>query len=286
VDLRRHYSSQKISFSLRTSSKLTAAARANQAVCKLDEYWFHLRSQDVELPGKHLLRTSLHKSADAPESVAVNEDALKLSEGVLLYLKLKGTDKSKSFHRAAERACGYVIDTCGDKALAEYTKSDANAFRDAMIERGLAGSSITRVFGTVRSVFNFASSETGLLLTNPFASVYYDRSAGVSDRKPIPIEQILEVQRRCYDTDDELRWLVAIVSDTGMRLAEAAGLIRDDIQEDQDGKLVARVCPHPWRGLKTKGSERLVPLAGAAEWAGQRILEERQPSEFAFPRYN
>ena len=49
-----------------------------------------------------------------------------------------------TFHRAAERSCGYVIDACGDKHLDAYTKADANAFRDALIARGLNGSSITQ----------------------------------------------------------------------------------------------------------------------------------------------
>ena len=43
-------------------------------------------------------------------------------------------------------------------------------------------------------------------------------------RKPIPIENIKEIQRECMSIDDEARWLVALISDTGMRLSEAAGL--------------------------------------------------------------
>ena len=34
------------------------------------------------------------------------------------------------------------------------------------------------------------------------------------------------------DEDDEMRWLLALISDTGMRLSEAAGLHRDDIIPD------------------------------------------------------
>lgn len=286
VDLRRHYSSAKISYSLRTRSKSVATARATQAACKLDEFWFHLRSQDAELPGKHMLRHGLGRPLTAPETNPVNTDVLKLSEGVMTYLRLKGQGKSKTFHRAAERSCGYVIDVCGDKPLTAYTKADANAFRDALIKRGLAGSSITRVLGTVRSVINFTASEEGLSITNPFTNIYYDRDAGVTERVPIPVEDIRKVQQRCCELDDELRWLVALVSDTGMRLAEAAGLLRDDIQEDEDGQLLVRIIPHPWRRLKTKGSERVVPLVGAAEWAARRILDHRQPGEFTFPRYN
>jgi hypothetical protein len=120
-----------------------------------------------------------------------------LSEAVSIYIRLKGKDRPITFHRAAERSCGYVIDTCGDKDLAAYTRADANSFRDALLEKGLAGSSITRVFGTVRSVFNFAAAEIGITATNPFAGVYYDRKAGVEDRQPLPIEAITSLQQLC-----------------------------------------------------------------------------------------
>lgn len=49
---------------------------------------------------------------------------------------------------------------------------------------------------------------------------------------------------------------------------------------------MVNITPHPWRRLKTKGSERVIPLVGASEWAARRILEKRRKGEFAFPRYN
>ena len=42
---------------------------------------------------------------------------------------------------------------------------------------------------------------------------------------------------------------------------------------------------HPWRRLKTKGSERYIPLTKESEWAFQRILEHNKDNLFAFPRY-
>ncbi|MBB3713694.1 integrase [Limimaricola variabilis] len=222
----------------------------------------------------------------ASDGGSVNIDCISLSEAVVTYLRLKGSGKGITFRRAAERACGYVIDTCGDKPLSSYTKADANAFRDALIARGMAGSSITRVFGTVRSIINFAANEEGIELTNPFGKVYYDRYAGVSDRQPIPVEAIRAVQAECYRLDDDMRWLVALVADTGMRLAEAAGLLCEDIVHDNEGNYIARITPHPWRRLKTAGSMREVPLVGSARWAAERLMAVHGGSGFAFPRYN
>ncbi|WP_276719239.1 DUF6538 domain-containing protein [Pseudooceanicola nitratireducens] len=287
-ELLEHYSSPRIAYSLRTRSARIAEARARRAADQLDEYWYHLRSQRTELPGKHMLRQMITVGVGATPlmSPPASTSAVQLSEAVGVYLRQKGRGKSKTFHRAAERACGYVIDVCGDRPLDAYTKSDANAFRDALIARGLAGSSITRVFGTVRAVTNFAASEMGLALTNPFAGVYYDRDAGVTERQPVATEAMDAIQQLCKAADDEMRWLVALVSDTGMRLGEAAGLLREDLEADAKGKIVAHIRLHPWRRLKTKGSERAVPLEGMAEWAAKRVLATSGRSKFAFPRYN
>lgn len=285
-DLSHHYSASRIIYSLRTRSAVVAASRAQRAAQQLDEHWYHLRIRDVDLPGKHLLRTSGKSVASGVEaSGEATSGSVILSEAVSIYIRLKGKDRPATFHRAAERACGYVIDICGNKDLTAYTRIDANNFRDSLLSKGLAGSSITRVFGTVRSVFNFAAAEIGITVSNPFAGVYYDRQAGVEDSQPLPVDAIRTLQALCRDEDDDLRWLVALVSDTGMRLAEATGLLIDDIPLE---------CPtphlfvqeHPWRRLKTGGSSRTIPLVGASLWAAERILAGVRDSKFAFPRYN
>ena len=115
--------------------------------------------------------------------------------------------------------------------------------------------------------------------------MYFDKSAGVSKHLPIPIEDILKVQHLCRTLDDDLRWLVALISDTGMRLAEGAGLLKSDIILDGDIPHIS-LKPHPWRPLKTSGSQRDIPLVGASLWAAQRLSEAFSDSPYAFPRYN
>jgi hypothetical protein len=233
-DLQHHYTSPRISYSLRTRSVVVAASRAQRAAQKLDEYWYHLRVQDSDLPGKHMLRLVQNRTAVQTIAPLLVPSAatVKLSEAVGIYLRLKGQGRPVTFQRAAERSCGYVIDVCGDRDITAYTKADANAFRDDLFKRKLTGSSITRVFGTVRSVINFAASEIGIEITNPFGKVYYDRTAGVEDREPIPLDSIRTLQAECRKLDDDLRWLVALVSDTGMRLAGATGLLKEDLKLD------------------------------------------------------
>jgi integrase len=85
--------------------------------------------------------------------------------------------------------------------------------------------------------------------------------------------------------DDDMRWLVALPSDTGMSLREAVGLSVDDIRLDDETPHV-NITPHPWRRLKTKGRERCVPLVGEALWAASRAIKGASGSDFLFPRYD
>jgi hypothetical protein len=99
---------------------------------------------------------------------------------------------------------------------------------------------------------------------NPFVGVYHDRSARVLVRNPIPMEAIRKVQSECHKIDDDIRWLIALISDTGMRLAEGAGLLKQDfIGLDTDLPYVC-ITKHPWRNFKTASSERKIPLVGEA----------------------
>ena len=79
-----------------------------------------------------------------------------------------------------------------------------------------------------------------------------------------------------------MRWLLALISDTGMRLAEAAGIHNDDILLDVPVPYID-LKAHPWRRLKTKSSGRHMPLIGASLWAVQRL--QKHDSSYAFPRY-
>ena len=280
ADLRRHYRTGRIAYSLRTKSIRDARVRAMSDATKLERHWHILRISSDDLPGKHLLAGAV------PEPLAeASSDDHSFKAAVAVYLRLKGNDRPPTFEAAIRRSCGYLIDCCGMKDLKDYLRSDATKFRDYLFAKGLNGASVARIFGTVRAVINLALSEFGLSIVNPFSNVYFDQSQGVKKRLPVKSEDIKKVQAECHKADDEKRWLIALIADTGLRLAEGAGLLRSDFIEE-DGILCVNIRPHPWRSLKTASSERVVPLVGSAKWAAERILAQPDGSEFAFPNYN
>ena len=279
-DLRRHYRVGRIAYSLRTRSVREARSRAMNDAAKLDRHWHIMRISSDEVPGKHLLKLS-----DEHDSNELVKSGPTLSDAVAVYLRLKSANRSSTFESSVTRSCGYLVDCCGMKELTAYARSDATKFRDFLSEKGLNGASVARVFGTVRAVINLALSEFGLSIINPFSNVYFDRSSGVKERLPIKPEDIKKIQAECYKADDDRRWLVALIADTGMRLAEGAGLLRSDFIE-QDGILCVNIKPHPWRSLKTTSSARVIPLVGSSKWAAEQILALPDDNKFAFPRYN
>ena len=103
-------------------------------------------------------------------------------------------------------------------------------------------------------------------------------------RESIPIDTIKHIQILCREYDDDLRWLIALLSDSGMRLGEGVGLLKSDINLDCEMPHI-KLIPHPQRRLKTKSSKRLIPLVNESLWSCKRILESNDDSIYAFPRY-
>ncbi len=267
-DLKHLYQVERLTRSLRTKCERKAKSQVRAMLLKLDDHWSKAR---------------LHNDILHSKSLNQNQ-AIKFTESVSEYLSANGSNRRITFEKAVHRASRYLVESVGDKDLKSYTRTDANSFRDYLIGKGLAGSSITRILTTIKAIVNYAKREHGFDINNHFVRLNYDRSKRVGGRLPIPIEEILAIQKRCVEIDDELRWLVAFESDTGMRLAEATGLLVEDIKLDVEIPFVS-LKSHPWRPLKTEASERDIPLVGRSLWSAKRIKALSQ-SKFSFPRYN
>jgi integrase len=240
---------------------------------RLDDYWHGLRLQRMDVPALHLV---IDDEADVPDNSPT------MMEAVDVYLRLKADKQTPTFIRAAKRNGKYVAEALGNRPITSYSSSDAAAFRDYLFDKGLALGSVKRIFGSVRSMINLVMLEHGIEGSNGFAKTYMPDRDDSQDRQPIPQDQLIKLQQAYVREDDEMRWLLALISDTGMRLAEAAGLHKDDIILDAPLPYID-LKPHSWRRLKTKSSGRHIPLVGASLWATRRL--QTNESNYAFPRY-
>ena len=264
------YPKARIVLALKTRHYRDAFRQSQILSKRLDDQWFHMQ---LDAMGLGDVQAKVFQPAKAAAPL--------MSEAIAFYLRLKGDGKDIVFVRAAQRNANVVIEALGDKPINEYASSEAGKLRDTLLTKGLAVTSIKRMFGSIKAIINLAMAEHGIEGRNPFSSIYMPDEVQ-EERQPIPLDSLRRIQRDCMAIDDEMRWLLALISDTGMRLSEAAGLHKDDIILDAPIPYIS-LQPHSWRRLKTKGSARLIPLIGASLWAAKRIQEH--DSSYAFPRY-
>ena len=266
-DLQRFYGSPKVVLSLRTKSVRKAKRQAQRIAAKLEEQWDLLRLVHLEdRVGNNRVEVL------AGQSPLLVDTTPPLTKAAVTYLAGKGSHRPKTFRQAVDRAVRNMVEVGGDLPISSYTRSQVNSLRDKLQSSGLATASIRRQLSTLLALVNYVSKELGLDPNPAFSGVIInevDVDADIQKRPSAPLDVINAVQQRCHQMDDEARWAIALVSDTGLRLSEALGLVKDDvILDDPVPHLVVR--SHPWRRLKTSASARKVPLVGAALWAAQR----------------
>jgi len=274
-DLQRHYETPRIVICLKTRSHASALRASRAMAAKLDDFWLQMRLSHLDVPASDRL-------VKQQPVGAFTSSGPKLSDAMAKYCALKGADKGKLFFTVAERNVGYVIECLGDRPLDAYSSSDAAKFRDWLIGRDLSTSSIKRIFSTIRAVFNLTIQEQGLGCANAFANTYLP-SEDRPKRAVISPKDIKRVQKVCLDIADERRLLIALISDTGMRLSEALGLVWDDVKLKHEYPHID-LKPHPWRRLKTSSSKRLIPLVGASLEA-VKVMHRQCDNSFLFNSY-
>ena len=104
-DLNNIYSVKRLCFSLKTKSYSTAIRFAKSVLQRLDDYWYGVRFNKLDVPINNLITTKQNNT----EAFSKVVDALEF------YLRLKGIGRDKVFHRTARRNIKYVIKAIGNK---------------------------------------------------------------------------------------------------------------------------------------------------------------------------
>ena len=272
LELQSKLNKRRIIISLNTKS-LTKAQKLSYTISdRLERYWDNLRLDLFHT--KHIGKIIFAEKN--------TNEKITLSMSLNNYLNLKSFGKNDLFKTSATRNISYAIQCFQDIDINKLEIKDGGVFRDYLFKKELSSSSIKRIFSSVKSIINFNIKEYGIDIHNPFSGTYIPDDNKTKIRLPIPIENIRTIQAECKKLDDDNRWLIALISDTGMRLSEASGLLASDIILDTNIPHI-NLVNHSWRRLKTKGSNRVIPLIGSSLWAAKRVLEAG--NTYAFPRY-
>ena len=165
--------------------------------------------------------------------------------------------------------------------LNEITRADANALRDYLLER-MKPSSVHRYITVVRAAVNYVVTEHSLNIPNVFNGLRIKgASASIDDRLPIS-DQDLAMARPNFDDDAVANALFITLTDTGARLSEITGLEVGDINLQQRS---ITIRPNGVRALKTKGSQRILPLSQSALELLQEHRRGKGDTQPMFPDY-
>ena len=138
---------------------------------------------------------------------------------------------------------------------------------------------------TLKAIFEHIYIEEEIERRNPFARLSIPgEGLDTKKRGTFTLAQLQEIYREALGSGNEIKLIVPILGETGARLAEVVGLRLCDVDLERE---TITITPHPARRLKTKGSERELPLVGAALEAMKLVVGMRtQEEEFLFPRYD
>ena len=94
-------------------------------------------------------------------------------------------------------------------------------------------------------------------------------------------DQLKQGYDKALASGSQIKLLMPLLGETGCRLAEIVGLRLEDIDLEND---LIHIRPNPARRLKTRSSQRILPLVDYAKVAMELALKETD-GEYLFPRY-
>jgi len=203
--------------------------------------------------------------------------SLVLSEIADEYVALKGIDPRPP--RIALRA---FISLAGDRDVGEYIREDAKLFIRHLEMSSNKTATIRKRINSLSAILNYAYAELDLDKRNPFSKLFIKGEGEDSHKRGTFTKEQLEAgYDKALKSGSTVKLLMPLLGETGCRLSEVVGLRVEDI--DMDNGLI-HIRPNAARRLKTRGSERTLPLVGYARLAMLQALSQAN-EEWLYPRY-
>ena len=200
-----------------------------------------------------------------------------LSEITQEYLTLRDIDP-----KPVKVAVLGFISVAADRYVGEYSREDAKLFVRHLELRRNKTATIRRRLNSLNAILNYAYAELDLDKRNPFTRLIIRREGqDVFKRGTFTNEQLKDGYDHAMATGSQVKLLMPLLGETGCRLAEIVGLELQDI--DMENELI-HIRPNSIRRLKTRNSERSLPLVGYAKEAMKLALEQSD-DQCLYPRY-
>ena len=221
------------------------------------------------------------------KSLQILQGPISLSDAIDYYIQASGKQDDRKFVNSAKRSLEFFTKELQDRPLDQYRRKEIDSRLHQGISQGLKTATVSRRLSDVKSAVNKTILNFEYKFKNPF------------EQHTIPNLREDENSRSSLDTNQQ-KTLTAlfdqndfgntmnglrILFDSGMRVSEVIGLRTQDIYLDHNIPHI-KLHKNPFRRLKTKQSERLIPLVGYALIGVKRQLAFiPKDSEWLFPNY-
>ena len=264
-----------------------AAGRDAEADAILASYARDLRREPDpdDLSRDDLLKVqALKGSLEAPP--------MGMKDALRVYIHERGQGRrndaeQRRFVMERERCVRMLIEVVGDKPVEAINRADARAYRDALIGKLNSVATVNKYLRNLRAIFGHIITEHDLKRANPFEKMQVEDPVAARDKRDsFTDDQLVTLVRtaKAEGLRADLRNILLILTDTGARLWEIAGLAKADVVLDADVPHIL-IRPNSIRHLKTKSSKRRVPLVGLALEAATEAVREAPEGDALFPAY-
>jgi len=200
-----------------------------------------------------------------------------LSEIAEEYLSLRAIDE-----KPPRVALLGFISLAGDRDVSQYTREDAKLFTRHLEMKGNKTATIRRRINSLSAILNYAYAELDLDKRNPFSRLFIKGEGGDSHKRgTFTNEQLKWGYDKALASSSQIKLLMPLLGETGCRLAEIVGLKLEDIDLAND---LIHIRPNSARRLKTRSSQRTLPLVGYAKLAMKQALKHADDT-YLFPKY-
>lgn len=188
-----------------------------------------------------------------------NSAPLMLSRAMEIYLQHHERGSDPKFRKAETNRWRRIMEVMDDAPLSTLNRAIAHAFVEER-RKSVTTATVERELKAIRAVLNVVIRERELDIKNPFESIKIPGlGSDAKKRPPFTLDEHRSIVRACLNAPDDIRLIALLCCTTGARIGEIAGLRSCDLF--LDGEIAhIRIVEHEHRDLKTKGSNRLVPL--------------------------
>lgn len=183
----------------------------------------------------------------------------------------KSPNQTRKWRLPRKRAIKNFIKCVGNKSLTEINRDDTLKFRDWWINRieeeSLVTNSANKDIIHVKTIIETVSDnlKLGLDISYLFKKL---RLAEDDEKRRLPFESsfitsTLLNPQNLSGLNEQAKWVLYAVAETGAGLSEQLGLLPEDIVLDAEIPYIS-IVPRLKKPLKTKYRKRIIPLVGYA----------------------